>query len=335
MIDFLNELKTVGLTALFNPSVLFLLILLFFLGKLVGWMTRNINIWKFLALAYFGIFLFRPLQDAGVVIGGVFILGVASNYMDLFRGIFGWAGNLGDAVSALRYRGAYQDISRLEREIEELKRQLHASQVSGATSGASSQQNSWREQSKARKSNGTDDGQGRANGGTSRGSRSNGSNSKQSRRSSGSSSSKQRRGASGGQTAYKSQSRISDGPKKTGSSGGSSQRTTGKNRKASGSRPNQGAQQQKSSSQSQNGRASAGQQSQAGSQGQGFQQSTTGPSTTARDRHLQTLKLSPGQNYSPQELKAAWRKMAFKTHPDKGGSAAAFSAVQDAYKGLT
>ena len=96
MSEALRELQTIGLTALFNPVFLVLLVLLFFLGRLVGWLTRNVTIWKFLALAYFGVFLFRPLQDAGVVIGGIFILGVASMHMDLFRGIFGWAGGAGE-----------------------------------------------------------------------------------------------------------------------------------------------------------------------------------------------------------------------------------------------
>lgn len=40
------------------------------------------------------------------------------------------------------------------------------------------------------------------------------------------------------------------------------------------------------------------------------------------------------KTYAAPEIKAAWRKMAFKTHPDKGGSSAAFSAVQEAYKAL-
>ncbi|MGB1265724.1 MAG: hypothetical protein ACPG6L_08335, partial [Nereida ignava] len=96
MTEFLDDLQRIGLTALFNPTFLFLLVLLFFLGRLVGWMTRGLNIWKFIALGYFAIFLFRPLQDAGLVIGGVFVLGVASMYMDLFRSIFGWAGNVTD-----------------------------------------------------------------------------------------------------------------------------------------------------------------------------------------------------------------------------------------------
>jgi len=167
MIDFFSELKTVGLTALFNPTFLILLIVLFFLGKLVGWMTRNINVWKFLTVAYFGIFLFRPLQDAGLIIGGVFILGVASMYMDLFRGIFGWAGGFGDVVSAFRSRSAYEDIRRLEREIEALKSQLRNSQAGPSAAGGSAQQASWRAQAQARKAKPSSSNSGRGDGGQS------------------------------------------------------------------------------------------------------------------------------------------------------------------------
>ena len=47
-----------------------------------------------------------------------------------------------------------------------------------------------------------------------------------------------------------------------------------------------------------------------------------------------TLGLSSGQSYTPDEIKAAWRKMAKKTHPDTGGSKAAFIAVVNAYNYL-
>lgn len=344
MIDFLQELKSVGLTALFNPTVLFLLVLLFFLGKLVGWMTRNINVWKFLALGYFGIFLFRPLQDAGLVIGGVFILGVASMYMDLFRGIFGWAGGLGDVVSAFRFRGAYEDIRRLEREIEALKSQLRASQASPAAAGGSSQQASWRAQSQARKSKsspGSSTG-GRGDGGSAGSSR--GTRSSQSskpgagRQSSGSGGAQKRRASSGG-ASYKQQSRVSDGPdgkqqRPRGQSSTRSKPSGGGKARPTGS---QSGQKRQSSSRSQSSQKSTGNQGQGASQNQS---GTSGSSTYSmspalRDKYLSALELTPGQTYSEKELKAAWRKMAFKTHPDKGGSAAAFSSVQEAYKALT
>lgn len=355
MIDYLAQIKLIGLTALFNPAFLFLLILLFFLGRLVGWMTRSINIWKFLALAYFGIFLFRPLQDLGLVIGGIFILGVASMYTDLFREIFSWSGNLGDAFSAFRYRGAYADIRRLEREIEELKSQLRASQMNAAAATGSSQQASWRAQSQARKSSSTTSS---SSGGRGDGSSQQSGRSTQSGRSSSPNSSRQssgrgtkRRGSSSKNNAsYKQQSRVSDGPdggqrtsqkqssKRSKPNGTERTRTTG-----SPSGQSQSGQKRQSSAQSQHGRQSPGGQQSSGNQQQGASQSQSGASGSStftmspalRDKYLQTLELTPGQSYTAPEIKAAWRKMAFKTHPDKGGSSAAFSAVQEAYKGLT
>lgn len=340
MIDFLQELKTVGLTALFNPTFLFLLVILFFLGKLVGWMTRNINVWKFLAFGYFGIFLFRPLQDAGLIIGGVFILGVASMYMDLFRSIFGWAGGFGDVVSAFRFRGAYKDIRRLEREIEELKSQLRTSQKAGATAGGSSQQSSWRAQSQTRKSKpstGTSTG-GRGDGGSSGSNR--GTRSNQSAKPSGSRQSSGKDGStnarrSSGSTSGKQQSPGSNGygGQQQKSSGQSSTRTkpnAGPKARASGPQSGQNSQ---SSSQSQSNRQSTGSQSQGGSQSQSGATGAMAPALRAR--YLSTLELNPGQTYTEKELKAAWRKMAFKTHPDRGGSAAAFAACLAAYKSLT
>ena len=342
MIDFFSELKNVGLTALFNPTFLILLIVLFFLGKLVGWMTRNINVWKFLTVAYFGIFLFRPLQDAGLIIGGVFILGVASMYMDLFRGIFGWAGGFGDVVSAFRSRSAYEDIRRLEREIEALKSQLRNSQAGPSAAGGSAQQASWRAQAQARKAKPSSSNSGRGDGGQSgstRGSQfsqnaksGSGSTSKD-----GSRSSKSR--SSTGNTSHKQRSRGSDGPSgkrkkpRTHSTTGAKPSGNGKARPTG----SQSGAKSQSSSQSQSNQQSTGGQQQGTSQNQSGSSgaSTYAMSPALRDKYLSTLELTLGQTYTANELKAAWRKMAFKTHPDRGGSATAFSAVREAYKALT
>lgn len=348
MIDFLQELQTIGLTALFNPTFLFLLVLLFFLGKLVGWMTRNINVWKFLALGYFGIFLFRPLQDAGLIIGGVFILGVASMYMDLFKGIFGWAGGFGDAISALRSRGAYEDIRRLEREVEALKAQLRSSPAGGSAADGTGPQASWRAQAQARKSKskpGASSTGGRGDGSSSASSNSRGSGATQSSKSRGSQKSTRRgtahkKRSSSNTGSYKASSRVSDGPAGGSKAGTSSKSSTqskpngSSKAQSTGARPNA---KQSSTSQSQSGQKSAGSQNQGTSQ---KQQSTSGArsytmSAALRDKYLRVLELAPGQAYTEKELKTAWRKMAFKTHPDKGGSTAAFSAVQEAYKALT
>lgn len=345
MTDFLNDLQRIGLTALFNPTFLFLLILLFFLGRLVGWLTRGMNIWKFIALGYFAIFLFRPLQDAGLIIGGVFVLGVASMYMDLFRSIFGWAGSFSDIFYALRRPNVYRDIDRLEREIEELKRQLHDSQNGGSGATAqSSTQNQWRQQAKARaaKSN------------PSRSSNDGASSQRQTAgtgQASGSQKSKGRKGFAGEKEkdtgrrggSYRG-ANARDWKARSTRTGTSQKSSTSGRAKASaraGHRSNQQQAGAKAKSSSSGSRSSAHQQNQQSSQQQGSsqnagaqQQASGGMSPALRDRYLTILELAPGQNHSAQDIKAAWRKMAFKTHPDQGGSAAAFNAAFSAYKAL-
>ena len=340
MMDILNELQTVGLTALFNPTFLFLLILLFFLGKLVGWMTRNINIWKFLALAYFGIFLFRPLQDAGLIIGGVFILGVASMYMDLFRGIFGWAGGIGDVVSAFRFNGAYKDIQRLEREVEELKCQMRASQMAGATAGGTAQQSSWRAQSQARKAKSqsrTGDGGRGGDSGASSGSGST------NRRPSSQQSGSGKRAAGEKEKRYgkgRSTRRSSAGAKPTGKDGvvndGGKSNSSGSSKRGGDSSRKRSSGLGSGSGQKQQQKTSQRTQSSSQSQSQQGTQSSASPSMSPalRDKYLGILGLTPGKTYSAQEIKAAWRATAFRVHPDRGGTAAELIAAKEAYKAL-
>ena len=53
-----------------------------------------------------------------------------------------------------------------------------------------------------------------------------------------------------------------------------------------------------------------------------------------RTRHLETLGLKPGRDYSPDEIKKAYRRKVMKVHPDAGGSQVEFIAVQNAYEWL-
>ena len=69
---YLEEFKTIALTALFNPTFVVLLLILFFVGKFFEKLTRRLNIWKILIALYFSIFLFPAVRDAGPIIGGVF-----------------------------------------------------------------------------------------------------------------------------------------------------------------------------------------------------------------------------------------------------------------------
>lgn len=99
-----------ALTALFNPVFLFLLLVVFFLGKLAGRLISRPNIWKLLILCYFGLFVFEPLRNSGWLIGGIFLCGVFSGAIRALPGILVWAESLGDILFALRYRRAYEGV---------------------------------------------------------------------------------------------------------------------------------------------------------------------------------------------------------------------------------
>jgi hypothetical protein len=49
-----------------------------------------------------------------------------------------------------------------------------------------------------------------------------------------------------------------------------------------------------------------------------------------RARYLKTLGINPSRQYSPDELKAAYRKMAKNAHPNAGGSQADLIEVVNA-----
>jgi hypothetical protein len=124
MIGTIEELKTIALTALFNPTFLALLLILFFAGKFFGKLTRRLNIWKILIVGYFSIFLFPAVRDAGPIIGGVFLLGIASNHVGTLFSVLGWASSMGDVIFAFRYKSAFADIRRREQELKERERRL-------------------------------------------------------------------------------------------------------------------------------------------------------------------------------------------------------------------
>jgi len=61
---------------------------------------------------------------------------------------------------------------------------------------------------------------------------------------------------------------------------------------------------------------------------------STPPGNSLRAKYLSILDLQPGRDYSRVEIKKAYRKKAKETHPDGGGSAAAFIEIQKAYERL-
>ena len=243
MIDTLSQLKTIALTALFNPTFLALLLILFFAGKFFGKLTKRLNIWKILLLAYFGLFLYGPVRDAGPILGGIFLLGMASNHTRLIFSIFGWAQNIGDVIYAFRYRKAFEDLWRREQEQEnsadEERRRAYAEY-----DRQSQQQRAWQDEVR--------------------------------------------------------EHRQKSGADPAGRGAGQKEKPRAKRKARNGSQRKR--------------------------TGQPPAQNTT------RDKHLLTLGLKPGREYTAVEIKKAYRKAVMKAHPDAGGSQAKFIAVVNAWE---
>ena len=248
MIDYLEQLKTIALTALFNPAFLGLLVLLFFVGRIFGKLTKNIRLWKTLVLGYFALFLYAPVRDAGPILGGLFIAGMLSNHVSTLISVLSWAGNLGDVLFAFRYRSAYEDIRRREKELEERERSLREAELRQA----------YQQQEQGQRA---------------------------------------RAGWQQGAKGF----RQKPEDKTHGRSSGSRQ---------SGSSQNQRQKQHTKTSYA------------------------PPPQNDVRTRHLETLGLKSGRDYSPDEIKKAYRRKVMKVHPDAGGSQVDFIAVQNAYEWL-
>ncbi len=58
----------------------------------------------------------------------------------------------------------------------------------------------------------------------------------------------------------------------------------------------------------------------------------TPPGKGLRAQYLGVLGLEPSRDYSPEDIKKAYRRKAKETHPDGGGTAATFIEVQNAYE---
>lgn len=248
MIEYLEQLKPIALTALFNPAFLGLLVVLFFVGRIFGKLTKNIRLWKILVFGYFALFLYAPVRDAGPILGGIFIAGMLSNHVSTFFSVLGWAGNLGDVLFAFRYRSAYEDIRRREQELEERERRLREAELRQAYQQQEQGQRAragWQQEAKGFRQKPENKAQGR--------------------------SSSNRQGSSSKNQGKKERTKTSYTPP---------------------------------------------------------------PQSDVRAKHLGTLGLKPGREYSPDEIKKAYRRMVMKVHPDAGGSQVEFVAVQNAYEWL-
>ncbi len=61
---------------------------------------------------------------------------------------------------------------------------------------------------------------------------------------------------------------------------------------------------------------------------------SSSPPDDLRAKHLRTLGLDPRKTWNPDDVKAAYRRAAKRTHPDAGGSTVEFIAVQNAWEWL-
>jgi len=140
-----------ALTVLFNPPLLALLLILYFLGKFLGMLTVRMNIWKFLLFVYFGIFLIEPFRKGGWFLGGVFLMGFFSNHIARLPGIIRWAEGLGDIYFAYKYRQTYDDIRAKERNADERMRE-EQEKAARQNTGNSRTQDQWKQDAKQRRS---------------------------------------------------------------------------------------------------------------------------------------------------------------------------------------
>lgn len=148
-------LKTLILTALFNPAFLLFLLAIYFLGKLFGRLVSQPNVWKLILAGYLGIAFIEPIRSLGLFMGGIFLLGFFNGAIRSAPAILAWAGSLGDIFFAFRHRRAFEDIRRRERELEEELRRARAEAAQAraqAGSHESRSQQRWRDEAKQERS---------------------------------------------------------------------------------------------------------------------------------------------------------------------------------------
>ena len=148
---YLDSLKTLILTALFNPAFLLVLLAIYFLGKLFGRLVSQPNVWKLILAGYLGIAFIEPIRSLGLFFGAIFLLGFFNGAVRSAPAILAWAGSMGDVFFAFRHRQAFEDIRRRERELEEELRRARAEAAQArAQAGAreSQSQQRWREEAK-------------------------------------------------------------------------------------------------------------------------------------------------------------------------------------------
>lgn len=130
------------------------LILFFGMGYLFGKLTRNMGLIKGFFALVFGFYFYVMLKDAYGAIILAFLLGVVANHINFLVETVLWAQDIQDIWFAHRYRKAFEDIKRQEREFEEqqarARREAYEQQ---RAQGESQKQQKWREQAREESSN--------------------------------------------------------------------------------------------------------------------------------------------------------------------------------------
>lgn len=123
------------------------LIAFFGMGFLFGKLTRNVGLIKGFFALVFGFYFYVMLKDAYGAIILAFLLGVVANHINFLVETVLWAQDIQDVWFAYRYRRAFEDIKRQEREFEEqqarARREAYEQQ---RAQGESRRQQQWREQ---------------------------------------------------------------------------------------------------------------------------------------------------------------------------------------------
>jgi hypothetical protein len=123
---------------------------------MLGKLTVQMNIWKFLLLAYFGIFLIEPFLEGGWFFGTIFLLGFSSNHIARLPDILSWAEGLGDIYFAYKYRQTFEDIRSEDRRADESRR-TEQEEAARQNSGSSRTQDRWKEEAKQHRSKASGD----------------------------------------------------------------------------------------------------------------------------------------------------------------------------------
>lgn len=126
-------------------------------GYVLGHLTRNLRSWKLFLLMIMGAYLYVMSHELSQVQIVAVLAGMVSHHAGRLFSALAWAGSLGDMIFAFRYRSAFEDIKRRERELneredrlrEEERRRAYADQERGERAGWQKEAGGFRSKAKA------------------------------------------------------------------------------------------------------------------------------------------------------------------------------------------